>query len=64
MNRLCVCALIVGPVVERRGRCRRVCGGEGEVDTKNKFEIGREGDGVRSDEGGVGGGGTARGDVS
>ena len=30
MNLHCECALIVGPVVERRGRCRRVCGGEGE----------------------------------
>ena len=30
MNLHCECALIVGPVVERRRRCRRVCGGEGE----------------------------------
>ena len=29
MNLHCECALIVGPVVERRGRCRRVCGGGG-----------------------------------
>lgn len=33
MNRHCQCALIVGPVVERRGRCgRKECGGlESEV---------------------------------
>lgn len=29
MNLHCQCPLIVGPVVESRGKCRRVCGGRG-----------------------------------
>jgi hypothetical protein len=52
MNRHYECKLIVGPVVERRGRCRRVCGGEDEVGLKVEVENERERDGVRSDEGG------------
>lgn len=31
-NRRCRCALITGPIVERRGRCGSIgCGGKGEV---------------------------------
>lgn len=30
MNRHCQCALIVGPVVERRGKCRKICGGKAD----------------------------------
>ena len=38
MNLHCECALIVGPVVERRGRCRRVCGGGGKGGRRDAME--------------------------
>ena len=31
MNRNCECKLIVGPVRVVKGRCRNICGGDGEV---------------------------------
>ena len=31
MNRNCECKLIVGPVRVVKGRCRNICGGNGEV---------------------------------
>ena len=59
MNRHCECALIVGPVVERRGKCKRVCGGKvEEARIEGEDENGRERVGMRSDgDGGRGGGG-------
>lgn len=62
MNRHCECALIVGPVVERSGRWRRVCGGKDEV-MKAENENGREIDGVRRDASGYESGGKGGGDV-
>jgi hypothetical protein len=50
MNRHCQCALIVGPVREVRGKCRKVCGGKGE----GEFVVGGQreegGDGVVVEE--------------
>ena len=49
MNRHCQCALIVGPVVEKRGRCgRRECGGQpregdGGVEGRRRSEESRDG---------------------
>lgn len=44
MNRHCQCALIVGPVVEKRGRCgRRECGGLREMGSKVEVEEERYG---------------------
>jgi hypothetical protein len=38
-NRHCCCALIVGPVVECRKRCGRICGGKGEMEPAVKVEV-------------------------
>jgi len=58
MNRHCQCALIVGPVFERRGKCRKICGGkgegEGEFGVRGQREEERDGDVVEVE--GEGGG--------
>lgn len=34
LNQHCECALIVGPVLESKERCGRICGGKGEVEVE------------------------------